>query len=84
MERCPRDAGRRETDLVGADLCELEPAGIGWNGGQTERARARNNVGLPATGWELHVVDHAAVQRVLLDHWRPMSGQLGRFTWVSC
>lgn len=61
--------------MVGVDLCELESAGrlVGTAGEPSERVHV-TTLGYRRQVGELHVVDHAAVQRVLLDPWRPTSG----------
>jgi len=75
VEAGPRDAGRGEVDLVGADFLQPEPVGrpvemAGKFGDRVYVAALchRRQVAHP------HVLDHAPAQRGYLGHWRPPSG----------
>jgi len=69
IEAGPGDAGRSEVDLIGPHLRQAEPVGrlvkvLGEfrHGVHVAALRHRRQVA------DLHVVDHAAAQRVHLDH----------------
>ena len=75
VEAGPRDAGRGEVDLVGADFLQPEPVGrpvemAGEFGDRVHVAALRHRRQVA----HLHVLDHAAAQRGHLGHWRPPSG----------
>ena len=72
IETGPRDAARREMDLVGADFREPQPvgrpvemAGEFGNGVHVTTLCHRREVA------DLHVLDHAAAQRAQVSHGQP-------------